>query len=242
MNKKTIIIISSIVAVIGIVCLCIFLFAGGSEFDENYVYDGKSLLGKWCEEDYEESSYISYEFFENGTVELVEYSYGIEMKKIVGTYSVKVNEIIIDYEKYNGNIEHSENKFCITESGKLVIIYLSNNDQITEEEMVLIPFDVKFNEDNSEIVGLWEDSANPGEYWTFNKDYTGTVSTIVDKDEKFEYGLVYSVADGYFYIAFEFVPGVKQYLVEFEYEVDGDTLYLEGEFNGEVLEYTFKRS
>ena len=43
-------------------------------------------------------------------------------------------------------------------------------------------------------------------------------------------------------MAYEFVEGSKEALVEFEYEIDGNTLYLTGDIDGTVIEYTFKRS
>ena len=237
MKKKTIIISAVVLLIIAAVCVVACLIFGGSDFDENYQYDGHSLIGKWREKGYEEVSYISYEFFEDGKVELKEYSYGIELKTTLGTYSVDVNKITVDYELYNGTVEHSVNKFCITDDGELIIIYLSEANQMTEEEMVMVPYDIKFNEDNSDVVGKWEDTENPGEYWTFNKDYTGTVST-----EGFSYKLYYSIKDDSFFMAYEFVEGSKEALVEFEYEIDGDKLYLTGDIDGTVIEYTFKRS
>ena len=42
-------------------------------------------------------------------------------------------------------------------------------------------------------------------------------------------------------MAYEFVEGVKQGLVEFEYKIKDDTLTLKGDFDGSKLEYTFER-
>ena len=42
-------------------------------------------------------------------------------------------------------------------------------------------------------------------------------------------------------MAYEFVEGVKQNLVEFDYKIKDGILTLKGEFNGEKLEYTFER-
>lgn len=221
-----------------IVCLCIFSLFGceKSLYDKNYVYDGNSLLGKWGEKDYDEAYYFSYEFFEDGKIEHIVYNYGIEVSKVTGTYTAEKNEIFIDVVQYDGTNVHYQHKFSMTEKGELVIVYLSDEDQMTEKEMVLIPFDVDFNDDNSALVGAWEDKNNQGETWSFNDDYTGTIS-----NEEFTYKMYYSVNGKKLYMAYEFVEGVKQSLVEFSYSVEGDTLTLKGKIEGEKIEYVFVR-
>ena len=94
--KRYIIISAIVLLIIAAICVTACLIFGGSNFDENYRYDGHSLIGKWREKSYDEVSYISYEFYENGKVELKEYSYGIELKSTLGTYSVDVNKITVD--------------------------------------------------------------------------------------------------------------------------------------------------
>lgn len=218
-----------------LVCLCVFSFVACSEFDKDYVYDGHSLLGKWREKEFSDRYYISYEFLENGDVLLNEYNYGIEMSSIVGKYSVNVNRILIDITNYDKTIIHYEYKFCITEKGELIVIYLDEN-QMTEKEMALVPYDIEYNADVSNLLGTWEDTNNRGEYWTFNEDYTGSVS-----NEDISYKMYYSVKKDNIYMAYEFVEGVKQNLVEFDYKIKDGILTLKGEFNGEKLEYTFER-
>ena len=221
-----------------LVCVCILGFAScdKSLYDENYVYDGSSLIGKWGEENYDESYYFSYEFFADGTIEHTVYNYGIEASVVRGTYTAERNEILIDVVQYDKTTVHYEHKFTITEDGKLVIVYLSDEDQMTEKEMILIPFDVDFNDDNSAIVGSWEDKANEGEVWTFANDYTGTVS-----NGEYTYKMYYSLNGKKLYMAYEFVEGVKQSLVEMKYSVDGNTLKISGSIDGEKIEYEFER-
>lgn len=219
-----------------LVCVCALGVCACSKFDKDYVYDGTSLIGKWCEADYEDAGYISYEFFEDGRVINATYNYGIEMSRIEGKYTVDKNEILIDVTRYDGTNMHYEHKFCITDKGELVILYLSDDDQMTEKEMVLVPYDVDFNEDNSKLKGSWEDTENKGEIWTFNEDYTGTIS-----NREYSYKMYYSVKGKKIYMAYEFVDGVKQSLVEFKYKVDGDMLKITGEIDGEKIEYTFER-
>ena len=218
--------------------ICIFglISCGDIEFDENYVYDGTSLIGKWYEKDYDESYYISYEFFDGGKIEQTEYYYGIEFSTVSGTYTVDTNRISIDIERYDGTKVHYENKFCINEKKELIIVYLSEKDQITEEKMVLVPFKSDFNEGDPALIGTWEDKDNPGELWKFNGDYTGEIF-----NEKSSYKMYYSVNDGNIYMAYEFVEGVRQNLVEFDYKIKGDTLELKCKIDGTKVEYSFER-
>ena len=220
-----------------LVFILVLSFTACSKFDENYVYDGKSLIGKWCEEDYNESYYLTYEFFDNDTVLLNEYYYGIEYSSTLAKATIGKNTIDINVTGFNGAVTNYHQKFCITEDGELVFIYLSDKDQITEEELVLVPYEPKFNKDNSPLVGKWEDTQNPGEYWSFNKDYTGNVEGAGKAGEINSYNLYYSLLDDKIYLAFEFVPGVKQSIVEFDYEIDGNTLTLEND----SLTYVFER-
>lgn len=228
------------IACILLVLICSFCIFACSKFDESYVYDGKSLIGKWCEEDYDEASYITYEFFKDGTAELREYKYGIEFSKDTGTYTVDKNVMIIKFvEEYSSSVYYVENKFSITEDGELVMVYLDKNDEMSEEEMVLVPYNIDFVEDNSSIVGTWEDKAHKGEYWTFKKDYTGTISAGGGGGAS--YTFYYSVNDDCIYIANEFVPGIKNDLIRYDFDVDGDTLELETTINGTDVKLSFTR-
>lgn len=220
-----------------LVCILVFSFASCSKFDENYVYDGTSLIGKWCEKDYKDSYYLTYEFFDNNTVLLNEYYYGIEYSSILAETKIGTNTIDIYVTGFNGATTNYHQKFCITEDGELVFIYLSDKDQITEEELVLVPYEAKFNKGASPVAGTWEDTKNPGEYWCFNEDYTGDVSGAGKEGELNSYDLYYSVTDDKIYLAFEFVPGVKESIVEFDYEIKGNTLKLEND----SLTYVFER-
>ena len=219
-----------------LVCVCFISLVACSKFDENYVYDGRSLVGTWCDENYDEKGYESYNFYEDGTVELVQYYYGIEFQRVSGTYSAEGNKMVIDIKQFDDTNVHYEHKFCITDKGELVVIYLSEKDQMTEEEMVLKPFNNEFNEGDTSLVGTWEDTNNRGEYWSFNSDFTGKVS-----NETSEYKMYYSVHGGKLYMAYEFVEGVKQSLVELDYKVSGNTLTLEGKIDGTSLKYSFER-
>ena len=220
-----------------LVCILALSFTACSKFNEDYVYDGTSLLGKWCEKDYQESYYITYEFFDNNTVLLNEYYYGIEYSSTLAETEIGTNTIDIYVTGFNGAVTNYHQKFCITEDGELIFIYLSDKDQITEEELVLVPYEPIFNKGASPVTGTWEDTQNPGELWCFNDDYTGSVSGAGETGELSSYELFYSATDDKIYLAFEFVPGVKESIVEFDYEIEGNTLTLENN----SLTYVFER-
>ncbi|MBO5312330.1 MAG: hypothetical protein J6B29_00045 [Clostridia bacterium] len=225
-----------IIWVLALLVLCIGLSScDKSLFDENYVYDGTSLLGKWQSEDKEDGYYYSYEFFDNGKVEWKEYSYGIEFSVELREYTAQGHEITLKATRYDGTVSTEKNKFTITEDGKLVIVYL-DADAMTEKESVLVPFENDFNEDADRIFGSWEDRDNPGEIWSFNEDFSGSIA-----DDKNSYTIYYSVKDKRLYIAYEFVPGVKQSLVQYDMDLDGDTLSLKCKIEGETVKYVLER-
>ena len=56
-----------------------------SKYDENYVYDGESLLGKWQETSHNDEFYQVYNFTSKSDVILTSYSFGIMMQEIVAT-------------------------------------------------------------------------------------------------------------------------------------------------------------
>lgn len=225
-----------IVGILLILMSMLCLFACGDKFDEDYVYDGHSLVGKWQEEDYDESGYISYEFFDDGKFEMKEYSYGIELHSEVGTYTAEGNKFVVTFKNYDGTYQYVENKFCITEDNELVMIYLDKENEMEEKEMVLIPFEIDFVESNAQVVGTWEDIAHEGELWKFNKDYTGTISNGSET-----YAIRYSVHDDYLYIATELIPGAVDNLIEYEFDIDDGILTIEAEVNNIDIELSFRR-
>ena len=206
-----------------LVCITLISVGGCSKFDEDYVYDGHSLIGKWMEKDYDFEYYISYEFFENGEVEVKEYYYGIEVSSMRGAFFVEKNVLKTQFIEYNGNVQHIENRFSMKDD-MLVMLYLSEENQMEEKEMVLIPFDVESIEPNEELCGTWRDTSDPSEVWTFNKDLTGTVANA-----DYTYTIKYSLKGKKLYIAYESVPGVIDSLVEVKYKVKNDKLTIKGE-------------
>ena len=218
--------------------LCLFSCScsGFDKFDEDYVYDGHSLIGKWQEEDYDTSFYFTYEFFENGKFEQRQYRYGIEVTKSAGTYTAEGNKFVVEFKNYDGTSSFVENKFCITEDGELVMVYLDEQNQMEEKEMVLVPFNITHSETNSTLLGAWEDSSRPGEIWTFNSDFTGTIF-----GGGYTYKFYYSVHDDMLYIATELIEGSLDSLVGYEFEIDGSVLTIEAEINDTAVKLSFNK-
>ena len=219
-----------------ITALCLFSCGELEKFDENYVYDGHSLVGKWQEEDYDRSFYITYEFSKDGKFEQKQYRYGIEVRSESGTYTAENNKFIIEFKNYDGTSSFVENKFSITEQGELVMVYLDQSNQMEEKEMILVPFDIAHSEADTELIGSWEDKANEGEIWTFNSDYTGTIF-----GGGYTYKFYYSVLGGKLYIANELIEGTLNDLVEYEYEIDGTSLTIEAEINKTDISLSFNK-
>ena len=225
-----------IICILVILSALVFLISCNDKlFDESYVYDGSSLIGVWCEKDYDEANYYTYEFFENGRVVKSAYNYGIMASSIDGHYEAEGHLLTIKILLYSGVTDVQTNKFTITDERELALVYLDEN-LMKEEENVLVPYKNNFNKDNSKLVGTWEDTENPGEMWQFNEDFSGSVY-----NSESSYKMFYSVTEKKLYMAYEFVEGIRQSLVEFKYSIKGDTLHLESKINGTTIEYTFKK-
>lgn len=221
--KKFLCIIIALVCVLS-VCSC-------SKFDEDYVYDGHSLIGKWIEKTKNNAEYGSYEFFENGVVEYTAYSYGIERSSIKGTYTVEKNNLVEKYYyEYSDTTKYIEHRFSIKKD-TLVMLELDESNQMQEIEVVYVPYEDKFTEIDEELLGTWYDTESEGESWTFNNDMTGSAS-----NGSFTYSIRYSVKRNKIYIAYESIPGVIDALVEMKYNVRGDKLIIKGSGVKLVLE------
>ncbi len=216
-------------------CACIFcLFACGSKFDEDYVYDGKALVGTWQEEEIDYADYYTYEFFADGKMNLKQFIYGMEISSEEGTYTVKQNKLEVLFREDNGKTSYVENKFSITEDGELIMVRLSTQNQMEEVEAVYVPHTPVFNLE-SPLVGTWENTEVEDELWIFDKNHEITLPNE-EKTEK----MLYSTRDGKVYMLYLIDSGEHKLFLEtpliFDYELKGDTLKLYGEVN-----YTFKR-
>ena len=214
-----------------IALICVFSVCSCSKFDEDYVYDGHSLIGKWIEKTKNYASYGAYEFFKDGTVKYTEYSYGIERSSITGTYTVEKNNLVEKYYyEYSDTVKFVEHRFSI-KNDTIVMRELDQSNQMVEIDVIYIPYEDKFSEGDEELLGTWYDTEESGEFWTFNKDLTGFTS-----NGEFTYSIRYSVHKNKIYIAYESIPGVIDALVELKYNVRGDKLTIKGSGIKIVLE------
>lgn len=205
-------------------------------FNENYEYDGHSLVGKWQEKNYAAHSFVSYEFFENGDFEQVSYQYGIEFDRSKGTYTVEKNKFIVAFKNYDGTTEYVENKFNITDKGEILMLYLDLSNQMVEKKMVLVPFNIKLSEGTGAVLGTWEDKAHEGEFWKFNDDLTGIIY-----GNGYTYNFHYTIHNGKLYIANELIPGVMNDLVEYTFTVKDNVLTISAKINGTNISLSFNR-
>ena len=223
---KKIIILSLVILTIA--CL----FSCGSKFDEDYVYDGHSLVGKWQEEDLNDEYYITYEFFADGTLIQTAYVYGIETEKEVGKYEAEGTTLTMIFDD-NGSFVRIENKFSMSDD-ELVMVYLSKQNQMQETEAIYVPYEMEYNEENP-LVGTWENTAYKDELWVFGEDF---VISIPGKERTEK--LAYSIKGDTVYMLYMIDPGEHKLYsdtpIVFTFDLDGDTLELDGD-----VDYVFKR-
>ena len=202
-----------------------------SQYDENYVYDGKSLIGVWQEKELNEQSYQTYEFFGDGRVICTTYSFGIKMQNRDETYSIDGNNtIVINWN--DGLVDR--NKFSITKKNVLVICQVLDSKTL---EMELVPYNLSYNKSNSDLVGSWRSTDDKNEVFSFNADYTGKASGAID-----EYDFHYSLKGSSLFISNELIEGVKNPVETVSYKIEGDTLTLSGDISDkETVVLTFER-
>ena len=171
-----------------------------SKYDKNYVYDGKSLIGVWQENDINEQEYQTYEFFNDGKIVRKVYSFGIEMQQEEASYSIEGNNTIV--VKWNNGYT-DRNDFSITRKNVLVLCQVLDSKTL---EMELVPYNLEYNKSNSDIVGSWRSLENKDEIFTFNSDYTGEASGALG-GESFLYSLkgsslfiCYKIIKHFFYV------------------------------------------
>lgn len=187
-----------------------------SQYNENYVYDGVSLVGKWREGEHSDEYYQVYDF-ENDKVTLTAYSYGIMMQEITADYSVEGNNtLVISW----GNGYTDKNKFSITGAPVVVITQVADSQT---NEMELVPYDLDWCKDNSRLVGTWVNNDNANETFTFNSNYTLYVEGEFDS-----YTMNYATKGDTLAIGVEIVNNFKEDVNILTYKVEGDALTLTG--------------
>ncbi len=187
-----------------------------SRYDENYVYDGNSLVGTWREGDFDDEFYQIYSFYED-KITLTSYSYGIMMQEIEASYTVEGNNTLV-ISWGDGYVDR--NNFSITRDSVLVITQVLSS---SVDEMELLPYDLKWNTKNSDIVGTWTSDENPAETFTFREDYTLVVEGELDS-----YSMPYAIKDNTLALGGEFIGGFKEEVTVLSYKVQGDSLTLTG--------------
>ena len=212
-----------IVVSFALICVVLCLFAcdkseavDENAYNENYEYDGTSLVGKWREEGYIDDQYQIYEFGSDGRVSCTLYSFGIEIGRLEATYSIEgSNTLVINW---NEN-QVDKNNFSISKNNVLVITQIAS---ASTQEMRFVPYDLKYNISNEELCGSWRSNSSTGEIFTFYEDYTGRVSGLGEA-----YDFLYSTNESTIFMSFDFVGG-SQHTEGLSYKVEGDTLTLTG--------------
>ena len=201
------------------------------KFDESYEYDGVSLIGKWREREYSDDQYQIYEFTENGQVNCIIYSFGIEMGRFEASYSVEGKNTL--HILWRDNSQKDTNRFSISKNNVLVLSGVASYSG----EMALVPYDLTYNQSNEAILGSWRSNDSEDEIFTFNSDYSGYAGGNMGG-----YSFTYSIKDANVFMAIEAIDGVKHSVEAMGYTVDGDTLTLtgKGENNSQVI-LTFTR-
>ena len=209
------------------------LFSCGSKYNEEYVYDGQSLVGKWQEEALTEEYFITYEFFADGKFLQSVCVYGIEIEQEIGKYEAKDSKLTLIFDD-NGTDVRIENKFTITEDGELVMVYLSKQNEMQEMEAVYIPYEMEYNKENP-LLGTWENASVEDELWIFDDEFVVTMPNKV-KTEK----MAYSINGNKLYLLYMIDPGEHKLYSDtpiiFTFKLDGNTLVLDGE-----IDYTFNK-
>lgn len=225
------------IIIISLAIICIVLCIGACsekeyEFDENYEYDGVSLIGKWREREYNEDQYQVYEFLENGDVNCIIYSFGIEMARFEASYTI-VGKNTLNITWKDGE-QTDTNRFSISEDKKF--LKLCEVASYTGE-MTLVPYDLSYNKSNEALVGVWKSNDDNGEIFSFFENYTGYADGLLGG-----YSFTYSTKDSSIFICVEAIDGVKHSVEAMEYSVSADTLTLTGkDANGKSVILTFTR-
>ena len=136
-----------------------------SKYDEDYVYDGTSLIGKWRESKYSDDFYQVYKITED-EITLTAYSYGLVMQEITAEYTVEGdNTLVVSW----GDGYTDRNEFSIAKGPVFVLTQVVDS---STNEMELVPYDLTWNTNNLDIVGTWVSDDNANDTFTFKSNYT----------------------------------------------------------------------
>ena len=232
--KKTLIFI--------LISLCILSVVGltgcKDNYDEDYVYDGKSLIGKWVDNKLDSNSYDVYEFIDETKVILTTNCRGIELDKLEGTYTVTDNNQIVIQSKFGKEYI----RFSINKSGNLILVVLDDMNRPAEGERVMKKYDLNYNSSENKLVGTWKSLDNENEKFIFNEDFTGKSVGLSSKDEPIEYKIYYSYTENEVNIIIEYMIGYEEMVKTSNYKIENDMLVLFGEDkDGNKIEIKFER-
>ena len=225
-----------------IMLIAIFVIALGScrdAYDEDYVYDGVSLIGKWIDEKPNENAYDVYDFVDKSRVALTTNCRGIELKRIEGTYTVEGNNTIVISSDAFGK-EYI--RFSIGKNGRLVLLTLTDLNIPVEDERVMVKYDLEYNNGENNLLGTWVSKSNSNEKFIFNEDFTGRSVGVSSKGEEASYKLYYSYKERELNIIIEYMIGYEEMVRTTEFTVEGDTLTMTGkDKDGKEIKLEFVR-
>ena len=137
-----------IISVILVLLLPIILVSC-NDYDEDYVYDGQALIGKWQELDFDEGFYKVYDFKADGTVTYASCIYGmIPDGYVTAEYKVEGTNTLVLTEDLYGKTVVSRINFSINE--KNVLVMFADGEVINKLE----PYKLSYDEE-SPIKGKW---------------------------------------------------------------------------------------
>ena len=142
----------AILTVMVMLFACVLLTACNG-YDEDYVYDGKALIGKWQEIDFDEGFYKVYDFKDDGTVTYTYCIYGMicdtEYGMTTQKYRVDGTNTLVIIGQYNGKDIESKINFSINEDrSKLVMV--ESGEVVNKLEPYKLDYD-----DPSPLMGKW---------------------------------------------------------------------------------------
>lgn len=232
--KKIFLIIFLISCTVFAVMLC----SCGELYNEKYVYDGTSLIGKWVDEKPNTNSYDVYEFIDSENVVLTTNCRGIELDKLTGTYTVTDNNQIVIQSEFGKEYI----RFSMTKDGRLVLIILDDMNLPIEGERVMKKYDLEYNKGENNLVGTWKSIANPNEKFIFNEDFTGKSIGLSTKGDVIEYKIYYSYKTNELNIIIEYMIGYEEMVKTSNYKIEGNYLTMYGEDkDGKEITIKFER-
>lgn len=200
-------------------------------YDKNYKYDGTSLIGKWTDTEFKESSYDVYDFVDENTVILTTNCYGIELQRLEASYEVTDGNQLVAAYTYKDNLGNTKTqrdyfRFSINKKGELILLVLDDMNNAQSERSMTKRSDLGYNKGENSLVGTWEYSGPEGIIrYTFNSDYTGTIRTE-ENGEIREPKLYYSYKDGTLYYIREYGVSLQEQVRESKFRIEENKLYL----------------